>query len=92
MRAAAAGEMVVAVLAVTSGSGWAAAGRGSSVGCGRPCDHAGQYPAVLRVLRAPDSVHRQWLDLLVMRAETRTHSANCAHDSRDYSGAVLGPG
>ena len=26
-----------------------------------------------------------------MRAETSTHSANCAHDRRDYSGAALGP-
>ena len=99
MRATAAGEMVVAVLAVTSGGGWAAAGGGAGRG-GR------RLPgALLRSLRscsdkfqqsliggAPDPVHRQWLDIPVMRAETCTHSANCADDRRYSPGAVLGPG
>ena len=37
---------------------------------------------------APDSVHREWLDIPVQR---RVLSANCAADRRDSSGAVLGP-
>ena len=51
-----------------------------------------QAPAVPLRWRAPDPVHRQWLDIPVMRAETCTHSANCADDRRDFPGAVLGPG
>ena len=34
-------------------------------------------------------VHRQWLDIPVLCAETGTHSANCAADRRVSSGAAL---
>ena len=77
--ALAAGEIVVAVLAVTSGGGWAAAGeeaeRGEgagsvflvqSFGYGRPCDPAGTSSSSSSSLTCPDSVHRQSVDLPVL--------------------------
>ena len=54
----------------------------------RPCSDNFQQ---LWLEGAPGSVHRQWLDIPVMCAETRTHSANCAVLRRDSSGAALGP-
>ena len=44
-----------------------------------PCGHASTSSSSPLIGGAPDPVHRQWLDILVMRAEC-THSANCADD------------
>ena len=49
-----------------------------------------QVPAVLWFEGAPNSVHRQWLDIPVM-LQTCTHSTNCADDRRDSPGAAFGP-
>ena len=65
--------MVVAVLAVTSGSGWAAAGgrRGGAGGVFLelffgPCGHAAISSSSPVIGGAPDPVHRHWLDIPVM--------------------------
>ena len=57
--------------------------RGSLLVCVRLCGRASTIPSST----VPQIVHRQWL---VIPAETGTHSANCAADRRDSSGAVLG--
>ena len=72
-------------------------GRGGRVlfGCGRPCDHQRQAPAV-QVVRerggAPDPVHRLSAGHSSCDGETFTHSANCAEDRRGPTGAVHGQG
>ena len=58
--------------------------------CTSPVTMQRQFPAVLCLEGAPDSVHRQRLDFPIMRAETGTHSANRADDLRYSSGAALG--
>ena len=78
------------------GCGWGAERggrrlRGPLLGCVRPCDHAATISSSTFLEGAPDSVHRQWLDIPVMRAETSPHSANCAADCRDSSGAAHAP-
>ena len=61
--------------------------RGSPLGCGRLCDHA----ATISSSTVPQI---QFIDSgwpFLLWAETGTHSANCAADRRDSSGAALGP-
>ena len=65
------------------------------LGCGRPCDHQRQAPAVHCVRErggAPDPVHRDSAGHSCCDAETFTHSANCPEDRRVPTGAVLGQG
>ena len=82
MRAAAAvPEMVVAVLAVTSGSG--CSGRGGGGGVGRAAPSLGSSSIRPRV-------HRKSGGLSCCAAVLCTHSANCAADRRNSPGAVLG--
>ena len=68
---------------------------GGSLGYERPCDHQRQVPAV-HVVRelggAPVPVHRQSGGLFRCAPATYTHSANCAEDRRDPTGAILGHG
>ena len=72
----------------TSGSGlWLWLGRGDFVDL---FSAVGVSVIMQRQFCAPDSVHRQWLDIPAMRAETSTHSANCADDRRDSPGAAPG--
>ena len=56
-----------------------------------PCGHAATSSSSPFIGGAPDPVRRHWLDIPVMRAETCTHSANCADDRRDSPGDALGP-
>ena len=56
-----------------------------------PCGHAATSSSSPLIGGAPDPVNRQWLDIPVMRAETCTHSANCADDRRVFPGAAFGP-
>ena len=84
----------MAAVGVGVGGGGEGAGRGGGVFqelCFGPCGHAATSSSSPLIGGAPDPVHRQWLDIPVMRVETCTHSANCADDRRDYPGAVLGP-
>ena len=61
--------------------------------CGRPCARQRQVPAV-QVVHVLDGALLQFidrvLDILVLRTETCTLSANSAEDCRDSTGAVLG--
>ena len=75
--------------------GWERGAAGESFGCGRPCDHQRQVPAVHCVRGrggAPDPVHRQSGGLFRCAPATCIHSANCAEDRRDPTAAVLGQG
>ena len=75
------------------GRGGAAGGvPGAALRFERPCNPAATSSSSSSTWTCPDPIHRKSDGLSCCAAATCTHSANCADDRRDSSGAVLGPG